>query len=164
MAAWRPVIDVLECAVLRRRRQTGLTLLEALLWLGFLSMTAVYMIEWRNALYFEQVVKKTVDGFVQFDEAAYSYYLENGVWPEDLADLADLIPLLQNVDTETGTAGRNGVGLPYSGAIDIPSGGFVLATTMESLQQALAVSTQFPSASYDDTTFVVSVGLVEPGT
>ncbi len=145
------------------RRPYGLTLIEALIWLSFLAILAVFFSDWRGSLYFDRVVSKTTDGFVQFDEAAYAYYADNSVWPADITALGAYIPNLQNVNLTDLTAGINGVGLPYSLESD-PD--LVIKTTLATREQAVAVVHQFPNTATCDAcetgTYEVALGVVEP--
>lgn len=140
----------------------GFTLVESLVWLAVLAVVAGFFAEWRSGVYFDGVVTKTVNGFVQFDEAAVAYHNDNGAWPADITQLAPYIPNLQNVDGVAETAGANGVGAPYSLSVDA-GGNLTLATTLATLEQAVAVNHQFlNSGSHNPATFEVTLGVVEP--
>ncbi len=136
----------------------GVTLIETVIWLGFIAVMALYFADFRSGLRFDGIVQKTADGIIHIDEAVYAHYLDTGTWPADITELEAYIPNLPNIDDTNKTAGANGVGLPYAIEYTDPLG-LEVKTTMLTLQQALAVAAQFPNSGvHDADTFEVVVG------
>lgn len=146
----------------KRGAASGFTLLELTLVLAVVGMLAQGYWQWRSTTMEEAAVQRTVDGLLQIDEALYSFRIDTGAWPGNITEVAPYLPNLANVDAVAGTAGVNGVGLPYS--IAAAGIGIEVSTQLQTAAQADAVAREFPNTSrVDPATSTVSIGLPVPG-
>ena len=141
----------------------GFTLLELLLVVAALGFIAQSYFHWKRGIAEEGIVQRTVDGFLQVDEAAYAFRIDNAnTWPGIMGDLQPYLPGLYGITPSSTSAGANGVGGAYS--ISPLASSLNIRTAMLSEDQARAVARAFPNTgTFNPGTFVVTLNIPVPG-